>query len=89
MKVLFNNMPTSGKYIIWSDRDYMFDNHLPDVVFSVSDFPLPIKGYVCSTMEESSLYRDYEGNKIALKLFVMNFLLPCHRHCNLKHGPRC
>jgi hypothetical protein len=42
VKLLFNNLHTSDKYIIWSDRDYMFDNHLPDVVPSVSDFPLPV-----------------------------------------------
>jgi hypothetical protein len=89
LKLLFNNLLTSGKYIIWSDREHMFDNHLPDVVLYVSDFPLPIKEYVWSSMEASSLYRWYEGNKIASKLFVMNFLLPCHTPCTSQHGPPC
>jgi hypothetical protein len=40
-------------------------------------------------MEVSWLYRGYEGNKIALKLFVMDFLLSCLTPCTLKHGPRC
>lgn len=42
VKLLFNNLLTSDKYIIWSDHDYIFYNHLPDMVFCISDFPLPI-----------------------------------------------
>jgi hypothetical protein len=52
VKLLFNYFITSDKYIIWSDRDYMFDNNLPDVVFSVSGFSLPVNR-ICMFIDES------------------------------------
>jgi len=40
----------------------MFDNHLPELVFSVSDFPLPIKS-VCMFIDG----REFAVQKIRRK----------------------
>jgi hypothetical protein len=80
VKLQFNNTLTSNKYIIWFDRDYVFHNHLPDVVFSVSDFHVAINRIGEFIDGSSTLYRGFGGNKIALKLLVTNFLLPCLPH---------